>query len=84
MSENRLNITWIGLFSGATMTPVVLWIWDGWLVPATGWPAMPALVAAWAANAVTFGAQWLDRLSKRESQHVLNKYGPSVEQKDDQ
>ncbi len=73
--ETRPNITLVGLMAGASLTPVVLWIWDSWLVPATGWPVMPALVAGWVANSIAFGAQYLDRASKRNSEHVINKYG---------
>lgn len=80
---NRPNIVKVGGFAGsigaATIAPIVVWIWNGWLVP-QGAPEMDAVVGSAFGGiiAVAIGsvAQILDRATKRRTHYVLNKHGP--------
>jgi hypothetical protein len=70
MNENRLNIVTIGAIANA-VAALLAWVWNS-----SGLPTMGALEQGAIATIFTAAAQQVDRLSKRQTQHVLTKYGP--------
>jgi hypothetical protein len=70
MNENRPNIVTIGIFCGA-FSQLIVFAWNAVMTTAQMGPA-----EALALGTVLTGAvQYLDRLSKRQSHHVIVKYG---------
>lgn len=73
---NRPNISTVGVVSGVPITSLILWVWNSWVSPAKGYPAMTAEVAIGLCGVVIWIIQRVDRASKAAAGHVLNKYGP--------
>ena len=71
-TDNRPNIITIGLLGGA-IAQLVCFAWNN-LAPVQ----LGAGEAAALATLLTAGLQWVDRISKRQTAHVITKHG-SVE-----
>lgn len=67
-TENRPNIITVGLLGGA-IAQLVCFAWNN-LAPVQ----LGAGEAAALATLLTAGLQWIDRTSKRSTDHVITKY----------
>lgn len=70
MNADRPNILTIGVIAGA-VAQMLLFGWNAAVDVKMG-----AAEGAALATILTALAQWIDRMSKREHNHVLTKYGP--------